>query len=188
MNLSPVLNSDRAALSRIVVICGGRLQAVSYHYLPPADDSEYNAEDSRVHGDIRAVALQIADRGTFVVTWAMEGELEGLAVLGLNEPYAGTIDEAVDVTSSDGWRQHIGQMITSVAAASHVSCSGCPDSLWALRVDLPTGSVVVALGTADASVSYMPDELVVTFDPTVASSYRPKHVSASAWGDRLNTA
>lgn len=133
--------------------------------------------------DLAAVVLDLGDRSR-AITWAINGEAEGLSVLD-GWSYKGLADTSTDASSREAWRDHIGDTITSVAASWQDSTESQHACLWALRLDFSTGSVVVALGTADQEVEYMPDELVVVFDATLAAAYRPKHAHASAWGQRV---
>lgn len=185
--LSPILRSDKSALSRLrASLLGGRLESVSYHYFPADDDSPYETQHAFIHDGVIAAVLEIMGRGRVVITWAMTGELEGLTVLDIDEPYPGVANRIADVSEIDGWDDHIGKVIMSLAAAWHVSDDDCPESLWALRFDFTTGSVVVALGTLNGDVAYMPDELVVIFDSASACLYRSTHGSPSAWGEPFN--
>jgi hypothetical protein len=184
--LQPVTRADVGVLTSAAAgIIGARLSAVIYHYLPPADGPGYAGGGDGVDADVAAVVLDLGDRGRRTITWAMQGELEGISILGQEVSYSGLADKTVDASSREAWRDHIGDTITSIAAAWQVSGDGCPESLWAMRLDFSAGSVVVALGTADHDIEYMPDELVVVFDTTLAGAYRPRHVSESAWGQRI---
>jgi hypothetical protein len=184
----PFARADLNALtSEHSGIVGACLAAVSYRYLPPIDGSGYGGGGERVDGDIAAVVLDLGERGLRTITWAMDGALEGLAILGDDAAYAGLIDETVDASTRAGWRRHIGTRITSLGAAWHISGEGCPESLWALRLECPQGPVVVALGMADDDISYVPDELVVMFDRELATAYRPRHVAESAWGSAITS-
>ena len=184
--LPPVTRADAGNLASAAAgIIGARLTAVIYHYLPPVDGSAYAGGGDGVDADLTAIVLDLEERGLRTITWAMEGELEGISVLGDDAPYSGLADNAVEATSREAWREHISDTITSIGAAWQVSGDGCPESLWAIRLDFLCGSIVVALGTVDRDIEYMPDELVVVFDPMLASAYRPRHVSDSAWGQTI---
>lgn len=179
---TPVTRADAALLAGLV---GAQLAGVTYHYLPPAEGPSYAGGGDGLDGDVTAIEFDFADRCRTVVTWAMLGELEGLALLGDTASYSGAADQIVDASDREAWRARRGDTVTSVGAAWHVSGDDCPESLWAVRLDFSTGSAVIALGTADPDLEYMPDELVVVFDQSLADSYRPRHVSESAWGHRV---
>jgi hypothetical protein len=179
----PVTRADVGALASATMgLVGAHLKAVSYRYLPPAGGSAYAGGGDGVDADLAAVVLDLGDRGRRTITWAMEGELHGISILGDDESYSDLVAKSVDASGREAWQDHIGGAIKSIGAAWQVSGEGCPESLWAMRLDLATGSIVVALGTDYPEIDYMPDELVVVFDPELAPAYRPPHVSESAWG------
>jgi hypothetical protein len=160
---------------------GARLSGTRYHFLPPAGGGGYFGGGDGVDAQLTALELDLGEHGSWTITWAMEGELEGLSLLGKDESYSGLADETVAAGDRDAWRDHLGQAIMSVAGSWQVSGKTCPESLWALRLDFATGSVVVALGAVDQGIDYMPDELVVVFNPALADSYRPNQARQSAW-------
>jgi hypothetical protein len=174
----PIKRADSAVLD---ILQGARLAGVNYRYLPWEDGKGYTSGQEGIDDDIAAVVLDLADRGRVVVTWAMTGPLEGLTLMS-EEAYSGTTDEVLEAAEREAWRKHVGQSITSVAASWQVSGEGCPESLWAVRIGFPEGSVVIALGQVRSSIQYMPDELVVIFDSSLALSYQPLGVDQNAWG------
>lgn len=181
--LKPVTRAGAGALASATTgIVGAHLRAVNYHYLPPVDGSGYAGGGDGVDADLVAVVLDLGDRGHRTITWAMDGELEGISILGDDASYSDLVAKSVEASNRQAWRDHIGGIITTVGAAWQISGDGCPESLWAMRLDLSAGSIVVALGTAYPEIDYMPDELVVVFDPVLAHAFRPPHVSDSAWG------
>ena len=50
--------------------------------------------------------------------------------------------------------------------------------MWALRLQFESRSIVVALGEFDGVLRYLPDEIVVIFDPNVAGAY----MVSPGWG------
>jgi hypothetical protein len=179
---TPVTRADAEGLSALI---GAKLAAVSYHYLPPAEGPAYVGGEDGFDADITAVVLEFAHQRPTTITWAMLGDMEGLAFLDEPATNSDTADATVDASDRDAWRVHRGDAVTSVGGAWQVSGEGCPETLWAVRLGLAAGSIVVALGTADPHLDYMPDELVVVFDESLARKYRPRHVSHSAWGERI---
>jgi len=175
---TPITRADCAAL---VSLKDARLSGVTYHYLPPSDGMYYAGGETGVDHMLAAVDLHLGDSGMVAITWAMAGELEGLAILN-GESYSGIGTEVLDAADREAWREHIGKRITSVAASWQISGENCPESLWAMRLSFAVGSIVIALGTAYPRLAYQPDELVVVFDMPLARSYRPRHVSDSSWG------
>lgn len=181
--LKPVTRADVGALALATTgLVGAHLSAVTYRYLPPADESGYAGGGDGVDADLAAIVLDLGDRGHRTITWAMNGELHGIAILTDDEAYSDLVAKSVDASSREAWRDRIDGTIISIGAAWQVSGEGCPESLWAMRFDLRAGSVVVALGTDYPEIGYMPDELVVVYGPVRARAYRPAHVSDSAWG------
>ena len=174
---TPITRADCAALASLK---DARLSGVTYHYLPPADGTHYAGGEEGVDCDLAAVELDLGDRGTTAITWAMAGELEGLAIL-KGESYSGIGTEALDAAGREAWRGHVSERITSVAASWQISGEDCPESLWSVRISSAAGSIVIALGTAP-DMEYMPNELVVVFDTSLACSYKPRHVRDSSWG------
>jgi hypothetical protein len=184
--LHPVRKATEADLRTAAAkMIGGCLSAVTYHYLPHADGPGFVGGRRGVDADVTAVRLEFADRDSWIVTWAMQGELEGLAILHDGAPYAGLADARVDASKRDAWRTHIGERLTAIRASWHATTDDpTRESLWALRLEFSTIPLVIALGTTDTPISYVPDELVVIFDPAVGDAYRPKHVGDSAWHGR----
>lgn len=174
---TPITRADCAAL---VSLKGAQLTGVTYHYLPPADGTYYVGGEKGVDCDLAAVVLNLGDRGTTAITWAMSGELEGLAILE-GESYSGIGIAVLDAADREAWREYVGEKIISIAASWQISGEDCPESLWSVRISFAAGSIVIALGTAPP-LDYMPDELVVVFDTSLARSYKPRHVSDSSWG------
>jgi len=174
---TPITRADCAGLSSLK---DARLSGVTYYYLPPANGADYAGGEKGVDCDLAAVDLDLGDRGKTVITWAMAGELEGLGIL-KGESYSGIGTEVLDAADREAWREHIGSRITSVAASWQISCEDCPESLWSIRISFAASSIVIALGTAP-DIEYMPNELVVVFDMSLARSYKPRHVSDSSYG------
>lgn len=181
--MQPVIRTDAGTLASVATeMAGARLRSVTYHHLPPAHTSEYAGGGDGVDADVTAVVLDLGEHGRRTITWAMAGEVEGIAILGRDVPYSGLADKVIEASDREAWRDRIGDTITSVGAAWQVSGDGCPESLWAVRLDFLAGSVVVALGTVGDGIEYMPDELVVVFDARLAAAYRPRQASDSSWG------
>lgn len=174
---TPVTRADCAALASLK---GARLSGVTYHYLPPVDGTYYAGGEMGVDCDLAAVELGFGDSGITAITWAMDGELEGLGILS-GESYSGVGTEVLDAADREAWREHIGERIISVAGSWQISGEDCPESLWSVRIGFAAGSIVIALGAAP-DMDYMPNELVVVFDMSLARSYKPRHVSDSSWG------
>jgi hypothetical protein len=115
----------------------------------------------------------------------MAGELEGLGIL--HEPYSGMATEALDARDREAWRNHIGDRIMEIGASWQISGESCPESMWALRIGFAVSPIVIALGTVDPDLDYLPDELVVLSDMSLARTYHPRHVNESSWGAPIDS-
>ena len=179
----PIMRADQARLASFI---GAELRGVSYHFLPGIDEtSHYRGGRAGVDADLAAIALEFRNRSSLVVTWAMVGaELHGLAIAA-GEPYAGLIGAVHGASDREAWRGHIGQRVISVDASWDVLGDTVLESLWAIRIHFPSGSLVVALGgirsDRDPRVAYFPDEVVVLFDMSLAGSYVPD----DSWCDSI---
>jgi hypothetical protein len=169
----------RDAQSSVLTLMGARLAGVTYRYLPGLDTEEYEGREPGVDGDIAAVMLDLGDRGGYALTWSMDRFQQALALLPA-ESYRAVADAEFDAAADGPWRTLLGQQIESCAVAWHVAEEGCPEAVWALRLNFSGASVVIALGELRDQPSYMPDELVVIFDPDVARTYLSSYPPASA--------
>ena len=166
----------RANFNSLESLIGKRLVGVKYHYLPAADTHEYAGTESGFDSDLAAIDLDFGERGTTIITWATDGMNQGLANLN-GESYTGLATEVLDAADRDAWGMSIGDRISTIAVAWHFSGDDCPESIWAVRIGFSVSSIVIALGTANQEIDYMPDELVVVFDETLARLYRPASAS-----------
>lgn len=175
----------RAELGRLTRIVGRRLTGADYQYLPDgAEDSPYVGGD-HVDGDLIAVRLAFDD-DALVFTWATLGWVEGLSIV--PEPRWPLADHGAvhDAASRPAWADHLGGVVVSIGGAWQLSGVGpASESLWSVRLDFQGGSVVMALGGVDGALRYVPDELVVISERSLAVNYAPDHVGESAWGAEL---
>lgn len=133
------------------------------------------------------VTLLLDDGRSAVVSWAMDGLVEGIDLrIRRSSGTVLEIDEA-DVTGTLEWRCLVDHVIEEVAAAWHVPNEGCPETLWAVRLSLSEGSTIaVALGEVETDiVQYQPDALVVLFDETAARAYQPPASAETAFGTAI---
>jgi hypothetical protein len=163
-------------------LVGARLSGVTYWYLPHVDGSAYEGGRSGLDGDLEAVVLEFSNRGGVTIRWFLEGLFAGLALSGESEERCRCSCESVAAGGRDAWHAHMGMTIVSVGAAWFVSMENAPESLWAMRLQFGSGSVVVALGTEYPELCYAADELVVIHDPALACAYRPSQLAGNAWG------
>lgn len=135
------------------------------------------------------VRLALDDGRTATLGWMMEGAPDGRMLDGLRlaigslegEPPSGNLDAYAR------WR--LGgkdACVISVEALWQETERPGVDSVWAVRLDFLTRSIVVALGEVDDEglLRYMPDALVVIFDEVTAQNYQPRAAGTSAWGCR----
>ena len=119
------------------------------------------------------VTLVLDDERSAVVSWAMDGLVEGID-LRIRRTALLESDET-DVTATLNWRSLVNRVVEGAAAAWHVPNEGCPETLWAVRLSLGEGSAIaVALGEVETgTIQYQPDALVVLFDEKAAPDYQP---------------
>ena len=114
-----------------------------------------NSSDA-IHEVDMEVVIVLDDASVVVISWAMDGVLEGI---GLDiEPEAKSIprDDETDVTATPRWLHLSGQSVGEFGSAWHIPNEGCPETLWAVRLSLNGGSVV-AIGLdelEDGTVQY----------------------------------
>ncbi|MGX2995077.1 hypothetical protein JNUCC64_12385 [Streptomyces sp. JNUCC 64] len=122
-----------------------------------------------------AVDLVMANGAVLSLSWAMDGLSEGMAIE-LREPGESDVDlpgDAIDVSGHVDWGRFLGVDVTEISPAWHVPNEGCPEMPWAYRLAFSNrSSLVVALGAAEGEgFVYMPNELIVFFDESLAASY-----------------
>jgi hypothetical protein len=90
----------------------------------------------------------------------------------------------VDVSGVPPWPSLLGRTVLGLQYAWHGAGSDSDDSLWAIRINLDSAeSVVIALGVVeDGHLIYLPDSIVVIFEPDVARSYSIPAADGSSWG------
>jgi hypothetical protein len=164
-------------------LAGRHVVGVRYRSAPGSSWPDGNAAEA-VHEVDMDVTLILDDGKSAVVSWAMDGLVEGID-LRIQRSFGTVleIDEA-DVTGTLEWRCLVDQVIEEVAAAWHVPNAGCPETLWAVRLSLSEGSTIaVALGEVETDiVQYQPDALVVLFGEAAARAYQPPASSETAFG------
>jgi hypothetical protein len=122
IRLPPVTREDAATATALV---GARLAGVTYHYLMPLEGPPYAGGGDGVDADLSAVYLDFVDGAS---------------------AYPVVAPALVDAGDREAWRGHRGETITSVGAAWQDSGDDGTESLWEVRLDFSTGSVVIALG------------------------------------------
>lgn len=164
---------------------GEAVRAVRY-VAPRGEVWPEGHRQDRAHEVDMAVELLMAGGGAVVLSWAMDGLNEGLAI---ESRAPGEVDvnlpgDAIDVSDSADWAKFIGIPIVGVSPAWHIPNEGCPEMPWAFRFDfINKSSLVVALGEADGpGFTYSPDALLVIFEKNLAVSYKIPASSTSSYG------
>ncbi|MDT0457239.1 hypothetical protein RM550_16075 [Streptomyces sp. DSM 41527] len=142
--------------------------------------------EDRAHEVDMAVELVMDSGVALVLSWAMDGVNEGLAIE-LRSPGEADVDlpgDAVDVSDHVDWERFLGASIASISPAWHVPNEGCPEMPWAYRFEFSNeSSLVIALGEAEGGgFTYMPDALVVIFDKNLAVTYKIPASGTSSYG------
>jgi hypothetical protein len=178
----PLLRVNKDGIYAIThALIGARLSLVEYRQTRHGGLLE--VPDAIVH-EIELNALLATSKGVFNVTWERDDLIEGISVSLLDSMPSTGDALGVDVTGSPQWLPFIDQEIVNVEFAWQVSEAGCPESLWAIRLDFAHGaSVILALGEVDEPLrpQYFPDSLIVIFNEQVARSYVHAGASGSAW-------
>jgi hypothetical protein len=167
-------------------LIGRRVVGVRYRSAPGSNWPDGNSADT-IHEVDMDITIMLDDGTSAVVSWAMDGLVEGIDLrIRRNSGRMLEIDET-DVTATPEWRGLVDQVIKEVAAAWHVPNEGCPDTLWAVRLSLSEGSTIAfALGEVETDiVQYQPDALIVLFDETAARAYQPPASAETAFGTAI---
>ncbi|MEH3052631.1 MAG: hypothetical protein PGN13_01290 [Patulibacter minatonensis] len=119
--------------------------------------------------------LTLDDETNWTVAWAEPGQSEALLV------GAGRIEALrpihMELTRRDRsadhpWSQAVNNTIVDVGARWQIAEDGVPPTPWMLRFTFARVGLVVALGELTGNgPTYMPDELVATFDRQAANGY-----------------
>lgn len=123
------------------------------------------------------------------LTWAIPGHEEGL-LIGMYRTEDCPPSELIDLTDMSGheaWSAALGRLVDTVAISFHVHWDDATTRPWALRIGVSGGAgATVALGEARGhDIRYVPNNLVVIFDESVARAYEIPSSSGSAWGELI---
>ena len=130
------------------------------------------------------VRLVRADGGCRTVRWFQRGEEEGLwigAELATDE--SGWVPAVAPVVADSWETRGLGNRIAR-SVVSWQQLAPSRTSVWSIRLDLEGGAVAIALGESDyesRTPTYIPDCVIVIFDPNVGRGYRPVASANSAW-------
>lgn len=164
----------RGGLSRVRSTLLGN-EIVRVDYVLPASTTE--CDTPAAYDSVRmGVEFATRDGGRCAVAWQMVGDCEGM-VTG-----RGPIDalrsfdmelRRVRMTQSAGWQRFVGAPVRALDVRWQRSAEGCPPTVWAIRLQVDSESLTIALGEPgiDGPV-YQPDELLVIFDREAAAAYR----------------
>jgi hypothetical protein len=159
--------------------------ATAVAYLLPASMEVSELVEIDGVGQAEAGVVLVGVDGERVIRWSMEGQREA-SWLGKRWSNEGLLwaPDVWRVPADSRWRDLVGEPIVHVAVGwQRVSVD--LESVWSLRLDTASGSVVVALGEIDwesERLWYIPDCVVAIFDEELANDYRPRSSAASAWG------
>jgi hypothetical protein len=183
MSSLPVIRADVDRVSAIErALVGSRI--VSIEYCQTAHGGLLDLPVQACH-EVDLDIFLTTPNGIVDLTWDRDDLVEGLSISIPKQVATGVESKKIAVSGSPQWLPLIGQEIFNVAFGWQVSESGCPESLWSLRVDFATGgSVVVALGELDSGLMprYFPDSLLVIFDKQIAQTYEHLGAIGNAWG------
>jgi hypothetical protein len=123
---------------------------------------------------------------TFSAVWQMSGYSEALSFgPGTGESRHGLYPlHRSDVSQSPAWRPLLGRTVTDVGIGWHIPNEGSPETVWSVRLAFDAGTgVLFALGraTADCSIEYLPDEVVVVMDDRLGRGYTSPAQTTSAY-------
>lgn len=167
-------------------LTGRRVVGVRYRNARGSSWPDGNSAEA-IHEVDMDVTIMLDDGTSAVVSWAMDGVLEGVD-LRISRSLGTELEiDSTDVTATPEWRSLVNHVIDEVGAAWHVPNEGCPDIVWAVRLSLSDGSAVtIALGEVETDiVQYQPDALVVLFHEAAARAYQPPASAETAFGTAI---
>lgn len=181
-------SSDPRLSALSTALIGERL--VSAQYAVPASAGWKNHSDlDHVHEVDMGVNLVTKSGLTLELSWSTPGREEGLA-LALDRTGECTSNELIDLVDVGGkleWSGIIGHSIKSVGISFYVHADDSSVRPWSFRIEVSDApSVTIALGeVSDNTLHYMPDNLLVIFDETIAQWYLIPDSPQSAWGETI---
>jgi len=184
----PITAQERSWLDEWAQALTGRQLAGVRYRSAPCSRWPDGSSLSEIHEVDMDVILVLNDGNTAVISWAMDGLVEGLGLQIWTDSDAMTLrNDQTEVSATPEWRPLVGETVDAVGGAWHVPNEGCPDTLWAIRLSLSGGSsVAVGLGEVeDDVVQYQPDALVVLFGEAAARRYRAPASVESAFGTTI---
>ncbi|MFE1771382.1 hypothetical protein [Streptomyces sp. NPDC059008] len=165
--------AELAELRNAVV--GEAVRTVRYVALRGEGWPEGHRED-RAHEVDMAVELGMESGATLVLSWAMDGVNEGMAIefRSSGEGAESLPGDPIDVTDHVDWKGLLGASIVSIGITWHIPDERCPEMPWAYSFKFSNESdLVIALSEDDGEgFTYVPDALLVIFDKSLAAEYK----------------
>lgn len=172
-------------------LAGQRISAVYYQPVSGGKWPDGHRHDT-VHEIDMAIRLSLVNGHEVLVRWEMQGLNEGLGFGLFTDSRAELLNavEFINISATPEWRSCSEASITQVAGAFHVPNEGCPEALWAIRLNFANdASVVIALGEMSSDrLAYLPDGIVAIFDEAEARGFQIQSSAQSAWGESQTSA
>lgn len=178
------LDAVRDGLQSIV---GSRLTCVTYAgYSADPQSGDRQVDSGDAGGAIHAVEMAVLltfECGSLRVDWAQSGFSEGISVRfdsALPEDWSRVL-----ASGERSWQRVMHSRLLGTEMVWHLLDVEAGESALALRLHFDSGDeVMIAVGELDADqIRYLPDELVVVFEPEVAREYvSPLALSSSLIG------
>lgn len=165
--------AELARLRKAVV--GESVRTVRY-VVPRGEGWPDGHRKDRAHEVDMAVELGMESGAALVLSWAMDGVNEGMAIecRAPGDVIEGLPGDPIDVSDHVDWEDFLGVSIVGIEIAWHIPNEGCPEMPWAYNFRFSNeSSLVIALGeAAGAGFTYIPDALLVIFDKILAAAYK----------------
>ncbi|MCE7080656.1 hypothetical protein [Streptomyces sp. ST2-7A] len=181
-----VLAHDGAGIAELREAVSGEVVRTVRYVVPQGEEWPEGHREDRAHEVDMAIELSMESGAVLVLSWAMDGFNEGVAIE-FRHPEESSTDlpgDPIDVSGHADWRNFLGVPITGIKIAWHIPNEGCPEMPWSYNFDFSDGSsLVFALGEAEgAGFTYMPDSLLVIFDESIAAAYKIPASTTSSRG------
>lgn len=149
--------------------------ALVRYVVPLGEDWPSGHQALGTHEIDMAVQFQTQDDRSLIFSWSMNGIEEGVA---LEQRLPGEADDdlfgsPVDVSQVDDWNRLIPIRVFGLEPVWHIPNEGAKRSPCAFRVLVGVGhELVISLGKIESGrPTYIPDGLLVFFDPVKARNY-----------------
>jgi hypothetical protein len=177
---------DGVDLAALRGLAAGQVLKRANYVVPQGETWPEGHREDRAHEVDMAVELIMVSGAALVLSWAMDGIDEGLAIefSGPDDVKSDLPGDAINVGGHADWEGLLGASIVDITPAWHIPNEGCPEMPWLYRFEFSDkSSLVVALGEVEGDgFTYSPDSLVVLFDRTLSVSYKIPASTTSAYG------